>query len=574
LRCINVRRADGNYQNQMAQTYRYAAFISYSSKDARFARRLHRALEGYGIPTSLGKFDLTEGGKKNRVYPVFRDREELPSGELGEVIQAALAASAALIVVCSPHAAASPWVNKEIESFLALGRRDRIFPIIAENAPLVDAVGGDATRATFPPTFVGEGQVGKFEPLAADARAHKDGFRNAYLKIIAGLIGVNTGALQDRDRKRRRAWRRAATASGVLAAISAIALYSQHVFIQREVDRWMEFRIAVTSPELLRRAEPGAIFLDCVDHGATSRCPTMVVIPAGEFLMGSAESDPYHRLDQGPQRTIVVHRFALSQTEITIGQWEACVSAGGCTRELGERSWSDDQYPATGVSWVNAQEYVAWLSSVTGQPYRLPTEAEWEYAARAAASTDAESTRYSWGNEDPTCEDGAWDARAQFGDCVKYYSYSPLAEGVQEAEPALSFSPNAFGLYGMHGNAFEWVQDCYTVYDPSRTDAAAVERANTQVPGYAAFASWSGEHSRYTERRNTQVEARDENGLLDREAVGREFRELLDSCSLRVLRGGSFITPAWALTSAYREGWGQFGTVPSFGFRVARSIAN
>jgi hypothetical protein len=121
----------------MPQTYRYAAFISYSSKDARFAKRLHRALEGYGIPAALGKFDLTGSGKKNRIYPVFRDREELPSGELGVAIEDALRASAALIIVCSPSAATSPWVNKEIETFLANGRRDRVFAIIAEDAPLV-----------------------------------------------------------------------------------------------------------------------------------------------------------------------------------------------------------------------------------------------------------------------------------------------------------------------------------------------------------------------------------------------------------------------------------------------------
>jgi hypothetical protein len=187
----------------MADMFRFAAFISYASKDAAFARRLHRALEGYGVPTSLGQFDLTGGGKKNRIYPVFRDREELPSGDLGAAIQAALQASNALIIVCSPNAAASPWVNKEIESFLALGRRDRIFAIIHPHAPVTDAGGRDATLASFPPAFRGEGLTGGLEPLAADARPGKDGFRNAWLKIVAGLIGVNAGALADRDRRRR-----------------------------------------------------------------------------------------------------------------------------------------------------------------------------------------------------------------------------------------------------------------------------------------------------------------------------------------------------------------------------------
>jgi hypothetical protein len=189
----------------MAELFRYAAFISYSSKDAGFSRRLHRALERYGIPASLGAFDLIGGGKKNRVYPVFRDREELSAGALSERIEAGLKASAALIVVCSPNAAASPWVQKEIEFFTALGRRDRVFAVIADDAPLSNEAGGDATRLCLPPALRGDvlGDPNADEPLAADARRGKDGFRNAWLKLVAGLIRVTPGQLIDRDARRR-----------------------------------------------------------------------------------------------------------------------------------------------------------------------------------------------------------------------------------------------------------------------------------------------------------------------------------------------------------------------------------
>src|SRR5258708_25492319 len=196
----------------MAELYRYAAFISYSSKDGRFARRLHRALERYGIPAALGKFDLLGGdGKPNRVYPVFRDREELAAGDLAERIQASVTASGTLIVVCSPNAAASPWVQKEIEFFAALGRRHRVFGIIADDAPLRDQAGADATPSCFPPALRGDVLVDAdtIQPLAADARKGKDGFRRAWLKLVAGLINVNAGALTDRDRARqirRRIW--------------------------------------------------------------------------------------------------------------------------------------------------------------------------------------------------------------------------------------------------------------------------------------------------------------------------------------------------------------------------------
>ncbi len=182
----------------MAELYRYAAFISYSSKDAAFARRLHRSLEGYVIPTALGKFDLIGEGKKNRVYPVFRDREELSAGDLSDRIEAGLKASANLIVVCSPNSAASPWVQKEIEHFIALGRRDRIFTIIPDS---VNNVAGADARDMFPPAFRADSND---TPLAADARRGKDGFRNSVLKIVAGMISVTPGQIINRDRARRR----------------------------------------------------------------------------------------------------------------------------------------------------------------------------------------------------------------------------------------------------------------------------------------------------------------------------------------------------------------------------------
>jgi hypothetical protein len=230
----------------MTELYRFAAFISYSSKDAAFARQLHGALERYHIPTQLGAFDLIGGGKKNRIFPVFRDREELPSGDLGEAIETALKASSALIVICSPNAAASPWVNKEIESFLAMGRRDRIFAIIQPNAPLVDDQGRDATSACFPPAFRGKGLDGGLEPIAGDVRKGRDGFRNAWLKVVAGLIGVNAGALQDRDRKRQR-MQRLRTGLGVTAASLALALGGAVVDTQSWRTRFSTYAEALAS---------------------------------------------------------------------------------------------------------------------------------------------------------------------------------------------------------------------------------------------------------------------------------------------------------------------------------------
>lgn len=258
----------------MTDLYRYAAFISYSSKDAKFARRLHRALEHYGIPSSLGKFDLIGGGKRNRIYPVFRDREELAAGRLGDAIEANLRASAALIVVCSPNASASPWVQKEIEYFVGLGRGEKIFAIVADNAPLTDAAGVDATLACFPPAFRGDALSGdKLEPLAADARRSKDGFRNAWLKIVAGMIGVSPGQIIDRDRRHRAI--RNVQAAGVALVVLAAAVVGGGTMLST--------RLKARSDSL---AELARVAADAEDYDSAARYSLLGLAGADLPLIG------------------------------------------------------------------------------------------------------------------------------------------------------------------------------------------------------------------------------------------------------------------------------------------------
>ncbi len=200
----------------MSDDPQYAAFISYSSSDVGFARKLHRALESYRIPAAMGRFVLSKKKLKNRIYPIFRDREELPSGHLSELIESALAKSGALIVVCSPASARSEWVNREIEYYRRV-RPDRIFAIVASTAPSLSVDGSDATKGCFPSALLASDK----EVLASDARREKDGFRAAYLKIVAGLVGANLGELTDRDRKQRK--RRALTI-GAAAAVTGVAV--------------------------------------------------------------------------------------------------------------------------------------------------------------------------------------------------------------------------------------------------------------------------------------------------------------------------------------------------------------
>jgi formylglycine-generating enzyme required for sulfatase activity len=168
----------------------------------------------------------------------------------------------------------------------------------------------------------------------------------------------------------------------------------------------------------------------------------MVVIPAGNFTMGSLVGERGHRNDEGPQHNVAIAQpFAISQFEVTFDDWDACVSYGDC-RSVDDMKWGRDQRPVINITWEDAKTYVEWLARVTGKPYRLPSEAEWEYAARAG-----KQTAYWWGNE-------IGDGNANCKEC----SSGPLPDRTQ---PVNSFAANPFGLYNVHGNVWEWVEDCY-----------------------------------------------------------------------------------------------------------------
>jgi formylglycine-generating enzyme required for sulfatase activity len=188
----------------------------------------------------------------------------------------------------------------------------------------------------------------------------------------------------------------------------------------------------------------GQRFRDCDDDS----CPWMVVLPAGSFTMGSPESEPGREKDEGPQHRVQVASFAIGQYEVTFRQWDACVAAGGCKHKPGDEGWGRGQRPVINVSWNDAQQYVKWLNSKTGQPYRLPSEAEWEYAARAGTSTP-----YAFG-------ESLTKAQANFG-------------GTRTL-PVGSLAKNRWDLYDLHGNAWEWVQDCWhSSYQGAPSDGRA-----------------------------------------------------------------------------------------------------
>ncbi|MGO9172560.1 MAG: formylglycine-generating enzyme family protein [Rhodomicrobium sp.] len=232
-------------------------------------------------------------------------------------------------------------------------------------------------------------------------------------------------------------------------------------------------------------------------------CPEMVVIPAGKFMMGSPESEEGHNQNEGPQHEVTIAKpFAVGKFTVTFAEWDACTAAGACRKAI-DSGWGRDKRPVINLSWDDAQQYVGWLSRVSGKPYRLLSEAEWEYAARAGATTS-----YWWGNE-------IGEGKANCDGCKSQW------DGQQTA-PVDTFKPNPFGLYQMHGNVWQWVQDCY---EGDYAEAPRDGSANLTI-----------------------------------------------GCDLRVLRGGSWIFAPRNLRAAQRVGvHSDFGS-SFFGFRLARTI--
>ena len=192
----------------------------------------------------------------------------------------------------------------------------------------------------------------------------------------------------------------------------------------------------VLTVEAERALKPGSSFHECVGE-----CPEMVVVPAGRFTMGSPATEQGRFDNEGPQHEVTIAKpFAVSKFDVRFTDWDACASVGGCP-QVTDSGFGRGARPVINVNWDDARRYVAWLSKMTGQPYRLLSEAEWEYAARAGAAT-----AYPWGDE-------IGNGNADCAGCGGQW------QG-QETSPVGSFKPNGFGLYDMAGNVWQRVQDC------------------------------------------------------------------------------------------------------------------
>jgi formylglycine-generating enzyme required for sulfatase activity len=340
------------------------------------------------------------------------------------------------------------FVRIEIESALRLGKR--VIPVLVHEAKMP---GPDELPEAIRPLARRNAVRLTHERFRADVQ----GLINALQRALEEVAAVHSDAVSAVEReheppKTSPPSRRVSLTVFVLgvALVSSVGVWLAYPHLKPAPEE----RTAVQStpapsrpsssgltPLSLEREQalkPGDSFNECVT------CPEMIVVPAGSFTMGSPDSELPRGSNESPQHLVtIVRRFAVGEYTVTFDEWDACAAEGGCNRyKPADQQWGRGRRPVINVSWDDATTYVAWLSRKTGKPYRLLSEAEFEYAARAGGQT-----AYPWGN----------DIGRGNANCIGCGSQW---DGKQTA-PAGSFPANVFGLYDMAGNVWEWAQDCY-----------------------------------------------------------------------------------------------------------------
>lgn len=226
----------------------------------------------------------------------------------------------------------------------------------------------------------------------------------------------------------------------------------------------------------------------------------MITLPSGNLMMGCNVKD-HCKAKERPQHNVSIKTFSIMATEVTFTHWDACVTSGACSTKPDDESWGRGNRPVIGVSYhAIVEEFIPWLNKATAEQFSLPSEAQWEYAAKASGIT-----AYAWGNE---------------LDCLqaRFSQFSGLCGNERKTSVVKSFQPNAFGLYDMHGNVWEWTQDCWNdSYDGAPLNATAWQAGD---------------------------------------------------CSAGVIRGGSWLNEKDLLRSTFRQGYSRLAKTNVIGFRL------
>jgi formylglycine-generating enzyme required for sulfatase activity len=361
---------------------------------------------------------------------IFKDVDNIgPGVDFGDYIKSVLPRCRVALVLIGPHWLDSKdesggrriddehdWVRIEIETALATPGL-LVVPVLVNGARMPRA---EEVPESLKPLLRRNAAI-----IRRDPDFHDDVERLA----TALRASVNTGVL-DLSKIGGKAAGPAPTAAPrksnmpllIGGAVAAIVL----VAIGFGASRYLPTQHADTVEE--QDAEPAA-----------EPVPQLQTFPAWPADAALPEDGTLPEMVRVPERSFEVGRY-----EVTFAQWDACVAAGGCNGyRPGDEGWGRGNRPVINVSWNDAQAYVRWLSQRTGQRYRLLTLAEWEIAARAGTTTN-----FSWGDQDPVCDQNARNG-ANFRACTD-----------DRTRPVGSFQPNAFGLYDVHGNVSEWLEDC------------------------------------------------------------------------------------------------------------------
>jgi formylglycine-generating enzyme required for sulfatase activity len=257
-----------------------------------------------------------------------------------------------------------------------------------------------------------------------------------------------------------------------------------------------------------RRGAVATSFKDC------AVCPELIEVLAGSFTMGSPDSEPGRYPNEGPQRSITfAHPFAVGRYSVTFSEWDACVADGGCGGyRPDDSSWGREKQPVINVSWEDATLYTQWLSSKTGKRYRLPSEAEREYFARAGTKDC-----FWWG-----CT--VVPAQANYNHRQNDRYGGVLGEPPRKTLPVDSHAPNPWGLHNVHGNIWEWTDDCWPLTLAEKPADGSVSKS--------------------------------------------------DECEWRAVRGGSFSDFVRITRSSARLGFGKASRASNIGFRIVRDAVN
>ncbi len=462
-------------------------FISYSRRDSSdFADELVAGLELAGFAPFLDRHDIAAG--------------EEWEARLGSLIQTA----DTVVFVVSPEAVKSERCVWEVDKSLAESKR--LLPVVFKPVPEFD-IPEQLRRRQFVRFDTSPGITRPLAQLAEALRQDIDWIREhtrigehaqrwvtrsrpeslllrgdelaaaqtwagnwkpgapAVTDVMRSFIAASKEAeaaslLKSNSVRRRGIWMQALVSALLLAVIIGLVGWIEQGYIGEQWRWWAVTRpymVSQVRPHVLTAAQeqalkPGDSFKECATD-----CPEMIVVPAGSFAMGSPPTEKDRDTRESPQHTVTFSRpFAVAKYELTFSDWDACVTGGGCDGyKPNDQGWGRGQQPVINVNWDDAQQYAAWLSKVTGKTYRLLSEAEYEYAARAGTTT-----AYPWGddigNNNANCNGcgSKWDNR--------------------QTAPAGSFPSNKFGLYDMVGNIWGWTEDCvHNSYDGAPADGSA-----------------------------------------------------------------------------------------------------